>query len=124
MGAQSVEEFEAKGFDKLQCHFDQRCLIGQPCEFTYQDHLWYLDEAEMAAWHVNDQWIRRGTLMKDDRWKDTSEARAILMPLRRAVASHLTVFDDGGAIYSIQYDASPGSGQFYLGACEREWVPK
>ncbi len=61
---------------------------------------------------------RRAHLMMDARWKGTSEARAIVMQMREAVASHLTVFDGGGAIQSFQYAANPGAGQFYLGTCE------
>ena len=113
-------DLRERGYREMSCLFDQRCLLGQPCERAWRDQLWLLNDAEAAAYRVyrGGDVSRRAQLMQDSRWKTLSKARAILMPLREAVASHLTVFDDGGAIYSMQYDATPGEGQFLLGRCE------
>ena len=80
---------------------------------------WYLNDEERIAYReFEDGRLRKGLLMLDARWLDRSDARAIVMPLREAVASHMTVFDGGGAIYSLQYAGNPGSGQFFLGQCD------
>lgn len=113
-------QLAADGYVPMNCVFNQRCVIGKPCERTWRDARWMMSDAAGKAYQVH----RGGTiygasmLMKDDRWKDLSEARAIVAPMRRAVASHLTVFDGGGAIWSHQYAANPGSGQFFTGTCE------
>lgn len=113
-------ELEADGYVPMTCVFDQRCLIGKPCERTWRDVRWMMNDAARKAYQVHRGGKIYGAsiLMKDDRWGDLSEARAIVSPMRRAVASHLTVFDGGGAIWSHQYAANPGSGQFFTGTCE------
>jgi len=125
--AQALTEdaLKDRGFRQMTCTFDQRCVIGQPCEKAWRDHRWYLNEDEAAAYRVfrNGEISRKAQLMLDARWKQRSNARAIVMPMREAVAGHLTMFHEGGAIYSIQYAASPGSGQFFLGQCDMEAAP-
>ncbi|MEM6889166.1 MAG: hypothetical protein AAF636_13610 [Pseudomonadota bacterium] len=118
--ALSEADLEARGYREMSCLFDQRCVIGQPCERAWRDQRWYLNDAEAAAYRVyrGGQVSRRAQLMQDQRWKNYSEARAILMPMREAVASHLTAFDGGGAIYSLQYAGNPGAGQFFLRQCD------
>ncbi|MEO0390900.1 MAG: hypothetical protein AAF218_08155 [Pseudomonadota bacterium] len=112
-------ELAADGYAVMDCLFKQRCVIGKPCEPAWRDVRWMLSDAAGKAYQVHRGGKIWGpsVLMKDDRWADTSEARAILSPMRRAVAAHLTVFDGGGAIWSHQYAANPGSGQFYTGTC-------
>ncbi|MEL7098401.1 MAG: hypothetical protein AAGM84_06180, partial [Pseudomonadota bacterium] len=104
-------ELASDGYVVMDCVFDQRCLIGKPCERTWRDARWMMSDAKGKAYQVHRGGKIYGAsmLMKDDRWKDLSEARAIVSPMRRAVASHLTVFDGGGAIWSHQYAANPGS---------------
>lgn len=118
--ALTVEGLKSGGYHEMLCTFKQRCVINLPCEMAWRDHRWFLNEAEGHAYRVyrGGRISRKGQLMLDQRWKQTSQARAILMPMREAVASHLTVFDGGGAIYTLQYAANPGSGQFFLGQCE------
>ena len=117
--ALSGDTLEADGYRVMDCRFTERCLIGVPCERAWRDMRWYLnDEIGLAYREQLDGSYRKGLLMKDARWKDTSQARAIVMPMREAVASHMTVFDGGGAIYSLQYAANPGSGQFLRGTCK------
>ncbi|MEL6565678.1 MAG: hypothetical protein AAFQ59_14655 [Pseudomonadota bacterium] len=113
-------ELASRGYVAMDCLFDQRCVIGQPCMTAWRDVRWMMSDDEGTAYEVrrNGEVSRRAMMMKDARWKDTSEARAIVMQMREAVASHLTVFDGGGAIQSFQYAANPGAGQFYLGKCE------
>ena len=117
--ALSEGDLNAQGFGRFDCFFDQRCVINLPCERAWRNMRWYFsDEAGLAYRAFPTGRLRRGHLMQDARWKARSEARAIVMQMREAVASHLTVFDGGGAIYSIQYAANPGSGQFFTGTCE------
>jgi len=118
--ALTEEDLRSQGFREVTCLFDQRCVIGLPCETAWRDQRWYLSDREQAAYRVfrGGRISRKLPLMLDARWKDRSEARAILNPMREAVASHLTIFDGGGAIYSLQYAANPGSGQFFLGQCD------
>ncbi len=113
-------ELAGRGYVAMNCLFDQRCVLGEPCVAAWRDVRWRLNDAEEAAYQVrrNGEVSRRALVMKDARWKDTSEARAIVMQMREAVASQLTVFDGGGAIQSFQYAGNPGAGQFYLGTCE------
>ena len=108
-----------RGYNELACRFDQRCVIGLPCERAWRDFRWLVSDAEGAAYRLRpDGRIgRKQPMMRDARWRKRSQALAILGPMREAVASHLTVFDGGGAIFSIQYAADPGSGQFFLGTC-------
>jgi hypothetical protein len=117
--AQSEADLTAKGYRPMACLFDQRCVIGQPCERAWRDMRWLLNDDKGTAFRVHSggKIYGEALLMKDRRWGDQSEARAILHPMREAVASHLTVFDGGGAIFSTQYAANPGSGQFFLGTC-------
>ncbi|MEO0766721.1 MAG: hypothetical protein AAFS01_08355 [Pseudomonadota bacterium] len=109
-----------RGYVAMDCLFDQRCVLGQPCIAAWRDVRWRMNDAEQAAYQVrrDGEVSRRALMMMDARWKDTSEARAIVMQMREAVASHLTVFDGGGAIQSFQYAGDPGAGQFFLGTCE------
>ena len=113
-------DLAARDYVSMACLFDQRCVIGLPCERAWREVRWMLSDDEGAAYQVrrNGDLSRKALMMKDARWKDTSEARAIVMQMREAVASHLTVFDGGGAIQSFQYAANPGAGQFFLGTCE------
>jgi hypothetical protein len=124
--ALTADNLRAQGYREMDCLFDQRCVIGQACEEAWRDHRWYLNDAEAAAYRVQrgGTLSRRAQLMLDSRWKERSRARAILMPLREAVAAHLTVFHDGGAIYALQYAGNPGSGQFLLGQCDLEEAPE
>ena len=119
--ALSPEDLRGDGFREMRCHFSERCLIGEPCETAWRDMRWFLKDADGIAYRAHRSGrLQRGELRLDRRWEERSEARSILMPMREAVASHLTVFDGGGAIYSLQYAADPGSGQFLLGTCETE----
>ena len=117
--ALSLPDLEERGYAMLECDFNQRCVIGQACEPAWRYIRWMINQTEGAAYRVRSRGRigRKLQLMQDARWKERSDALAILNPMREAVASHLTVFDEGGAIYSIQYAASPGSGQFFLGHC-------
>ena len=118
--AMSGDTLKARGFSPLSCLFTERCLIGMPCERAWREMRWYLSDAEGIAYRAHDDGkFQKGQLLSDARWGNLSEARQIVMPMREAVASNLTVFDGGGAVYSLQYAANPGSGQFYLGACNR-----
>ena len=117
--ALTADDLRSDGYTTLECRFDQRCVLGSPCERAWRDMRWYLkDEDQIAYREYDDGRLRKGMLMLDARWLERSEARAIVMPLREAVASHMTVFDGGGAIYSMQYAGNPGSGQFFLGQCQ------
>ena len=117
--ALSTDDLRADGYQVMECRFDQRCVLGNPCERAWRDMRWYLNDTEQTAYREYDNGrLQKGLLMKDARWKDTSDARAIVMQMREAVASHMTVFDGGGAIYSLQYAGNPGSGQFFLGQCD------
>ncbi|WP_157598674.1 hypothetical protein [Tateyamaria omphalii] len=109
-----------QGYQPLTCLFDQRCVIGQPCERAWREFRWLINDDTGSAYAVRDQGKigRKLPLMQDARWKARSDARAILMPMREAVAGHLTVFDGGGAVYSVQYAGNPGDGQTFLGQCE------
>lgn len=108
------------GYRALDCVFTERCLIGQPCTRSFRQIRWWLSDADARAYQVGRGGdLTRGILSLDTRWKDLSKARSILMPMREQVASHLTVFHSGGAIYSVQYAADPGSGAFLRGTCER-----
>ena len=120
--ALSLPDLEARGFEALDCRFDQRCVIGQPCERAWRDMRWMVHVADGAAYRVRREGRigRKLPLMQDARWKGRSEALAILSPMREAVAGHLTVFDGGGAIYTLQYAGAPGAGQVFLGTCKRE----
>ena len=114
-------DLQERGYRLMECRFTERCLIGAACERAWRENQWYLNDEEGAVYRAyRNGRMRRGLLLLDARWKELSEARQILMPMREAVASHLTVFDGGGAIYSLQYAASPGSGQFLRGTCEME----
>lgn len=113
-------DLRAEGYQPLTCLFDERCVIGQPCEPAYREFRWLINDDTGSAYPVRDRGTigRKLPLMKDARWKDRSEARAILSPMREAVAGHLTVFDGGGSVYSLQYAGNPGAGQTFLGQCE------
>ena len=116
--AQDVATLESNGYELLTCTFRDRCVIGQPCAEYYRQHRYYVNDAKGRAYREGtDGRMRQGTLMQDARWGDLSRARAIIMPLREAVASQMTMFHDGGAILSVQYSADPGSGQFLRGRC-------
>jgi len=117
--ALTADSLQADGYRVMECRFTERCLIGAPCDRAWRDMRWYLnDEAGIAYREQGEGQFRKGILMQDARWKGYSQARAIVMPMREAMASHMTVFDGGGAIYSLQYAANPGSGQFLRGTCE------
>ncbi|MEL6449826.1 MAG: hypothetical protein AAFQ19_01095 [Pseudomonadota bacterium] len=113
-------DLRAKGYGALECLFQERCVIGQPCTRTWRDMRWMINDATASAYQVRRAGAvgRKLMLMQDARWKGRSEARAILSPMREAVASHLTVFDGGQAIYALQYAGTPGSGQMLRGQCE------
>lgn len=117
--ALTPEALTDKGYGTIACLFREHCVIGVPCKRAWRELTWYHNDAEGQAYQdYGDGRLRRGMLMPDQRWKSTSQARAIVMPMREAVAGHLTVFDDGGAVYSMQYAGNPGSGHFLLGRCE------
>ncbi|MEL6242578.1 MAG: hypothetical protein AAFV87_02790 [Pseudomonadota bacterium] len=118
--ALSEADLTARGYIAMDCLFDQRCVIGQPCMRAWREVRWMLSDGDGAAYQVRrgGKVSRKALMMKDARWKDRSQGRAIVMPMREAVASHLTVFDGGGAIQSFQYAGAPGAGQFYLGTCQ------
>jgi hypothetical protein len=117
--ALTAADLRAQGFRVMDCTFTERCLIVAPCERAWRDMRWYLNDAQGIAYREQAEGrFGKGVLMKDARWKDQSRSRAIIMPMREAVASHITVFDGGGAIYSLQYAANPGSGQFLRGTCD------
>ena len=115
----SVSDLEARGFTPLTCTFTERCLIGAPCERAWRDWTWMVSDEEGTAYRVgSDGDTRKALLLKDTRWKDYSNARAIVMPLREGIASQMTMFHDGTAVYSLQYAGGAGSGQFFRGRCE------
>ena len=117
--ALTSDDLADQGYRTVECLFTERCLIGAPCERAWRDQRWYLnDETGTVYREWRDGRLRRGLLFLDRRWEERSEARQIVMPMEEAVASHLTIFDGGGAIYSLQYWANPGSGQFLRGTCE------
>lgn len=117
--ALTIDDLRSDGYRALECRFDQRCVLGSPCERAWRNMRWYLNDDDKIAYReFEDGQLRKGLLMLDARWLERSDARAIVMPLREAVASHMTVFDGGGAIYSLQYAGNPGSGQFFLGQCD------
>lgn len=117
--ALTIDDLRSDGYRALECRFDQRCVLGSPCERAWRNMRWYLNDDDKIAYReFEDGRLRKGLLMLDARWLERSDARAIVMPLREAVASHMTVFDGGGAIYSLQYAGNPGSGQFFLGQCD------
>ena len=121
--ALTAEDLAAQGYRQMDCTFKERCLIGQPCERAWRSMQLYLnDDAGIAYRQYDNGRLRKGLLMLDARWKTYSEARAIVMPMREAVASHLTIFDGGSAVYSLQYAGGPGSGQFLRGSCEMEAI--
>ncbi|MEM8730184.1 MAG: hypothetical protein AAGF79_09715 [Pseudomonadota bacterium] len=116
--ALDVPDLEARGYQRLTCEFHERCLIGQPCERAWRYLTWHVLVAEESGFREMDNGrLRRVEVRQDARWGDLSDGLSILSPMREAVASHLTMFDGGGAIYAIQYAANPGSGQFLLGHC-------
>lgn len=118
-GAVSVNDLEAQGYRALSCTFTERCLIGAPCERAWRDWRWMLSDDDGVAYRVSrDGDLEKGLLLKDARWKDYSNARAIIMPLREGIAGQMTMFHDGAAVYSMQYAGGPGSGQFFRGTCE------
>ena len=118
--ALTEDALAAQGYTPLSCLFRERCVIGQACEASWRDMRWMMNDEDGSAYRIREDGdaARRSMLMMDTRWKTTSKARAIVSPMREAVASQLTVFDGGGAILSIQYAANPGAGQFFLGTCE------
>ena len=122
LSALTQDDLARQGYRVMECVFDQRCVLGQACERAWRDQRWMLSDGEGIAYRVErgGKISRKAILMLDARWKEFSRARAIVTPMREAVASQLTVFDDGGAIQSFQYAASPGAGQFYLGRCTME----
>ena len=115
--ALTEENLRQQGFREMACHFAQRCVINLPCEKAWRDVRWFLNNAEVVAYRVNsnDGLSGKARLSLDTRWKERSDARSIVIPMREAVAGHMTVFYGGGAIYTVQYAANPGSGQIFLG---------
>ena len=69
--ALSVDDLKERGYREMTCVFDERCVIGQPCERAWRDHRWFLKDADSAAYRVfrNGQLSRKAQLMLDSRWK-------------------------------------------------------
>ena len=112
-------DLEQQGYRAVECLFTERGVIDTPCERAWRESRWFLNDATGIAYReFEDGRLRRGHLFLDRRWEKRSEARQIVMPMEEAVASHLTIFDGGGAIYALQYWANPGSGQFFRGQCK------
>jgi hypothetical protein len=120
--ATTGDDLRAEGYRDLTCSFDQRCVMGQPCGRAWREVLWLINPDKGRAFRIRaDGQVRRAAELRlDARWGKTSKALSILSPMREAVTSHLTVFDGGGAILSMQYAGAPGSGQFFTGTCEVE----
>lgn len=125
-GALNRDDLDRQGYRTLSCTFKERCVIGQPCEVAWSDAEWMFDDASASAYRVErDGGIgHKLLLMLDARWKDRSQARAILSPMREAVASHLTVFDGGTAVFALQYAGAAGSGQMLRGRCDFGEAPE
>ena len=114
--AQSPESLSAEGYTRLACVFTERCRLGLPCEAALLEITWYYRDERGTAYRDLGGRLEPGILMRDqDRLG--SVARAIVMPMRQGSAGHLTNFFTGGAIYSMQYEGGPASGQFLRGDC-------
>jgi len=117
--ALSVDDLPRHRYRLVECRFTERCLIGKPCEWAWRQSRWHVNDKNGTAYReYQDGRLRKGVVFMDTRWEERSGARSIFLPMREAVASHLTIFDGGGAIYSLQYAPNPGSGQFRRGTCE------
>lgn len=114
-----MEGLRDAGYAPLSCVFTERCVIGQPCERTWRESRWMVNPNLGQAYRARQEGgFRSAVLRRDKRWKERSRALSILTPMREGVTSHLTVFDNGAAVLSIQYASGSGSGQFQRGTCD------
>ncbi|WP_208349090.1 hypothetical protein [Pseudaestuariivita rosea] len=116
------EELLQQGFEPLLCTFTERCPLGQKCHRVNLNIIFWHNDAENRAFRDGGVSMDEAIVMRDQD-RPRSIARSFLIPLRQGAAAHLTHFYSGGAIYSIQYEGSPASGQFLRGDCSKSTLP-